>query len=353
MRVATILALGLFAASFSAKAEISVNIGFNLGGYPDLVAVPDYPVYYAPQLDGNLFFYDGLYWVYAQDRWYTSSWYNGPWDSVPQEYVPLFILRVPVRYYRRPPAYFADWGADAPPRWGSRWGQGWEREHRGWDQWARASAPRPAPLPVYQRDYSGNRYPGVDQQRAIRDSNYRYTPHEADHSPRGTPQRARPAPEQRQSPNEHAQPIAPTVDARRPYAPASVTGSTTHARSDTPSPANRSAADPARLPRDHTEPTQQAEDRNARPRPSSRAEPQRPVEDARRKYPPPAATSRPDTPIAEPRNVQPERGPSQRELSPSGSREQSDKPSAKEQRREPDRDNKGGDARPHASQSRG
>lgn len=67
-----------------------------------LIEVPGYPVYYAPDLDANLFFYDGVYWVYSQDGWYASSWYDGPWDLIEPEYVPYFVLRVPVRYYRRP-----------------------------------------------------------------------------------------------------------------------------------------------------------------------------------------------------------------------------------------------------------
>jgi hypothetical protein len=92
-----------------APAGAQVSIGINLGAYPDLVAVPGYPVYYAPRLDSNFFFYDGLYWVYAQDNWYASSWYDGPWDMVAPESVPLFVLRVPVRYYRQPPGYFGGW----------------------------------------------------------------------------------------------------------------------------------------------------------------------------------------------------------------------------------------------------
>ncbi len=127
MRAATIFAWGLLGASLSASGEVSLDIGINVGGYPDLVAVPDYPVYYAPQLDSNLFFYDGLYWVFAGDRWYSSSWYNGPWGIIERDDVPMFVLRIPVRYYRRPPAYFAGWGPDAPPRWGMHWGRGWER----------------------------------------------------------------------------------------------------------------------------------------------------------------------------------------------------------------------------------
>src|ERR1019366_8785318 len=72
----------------------NVSIGINLPMYPDMVPVPGYPVYYAPGLNSNYFFYDGMYWVYQGDNWYASSWYNGPWGLVAPEVVPLFVLRI-------------------------------------------------------------------------------------------------------------------------------------------------------------------------------------------------------------------------------------------------------------------
>jgi len=157
-----------------------VSLGFVMSTYPTLVRVPGYPVYYDPRVDSNYFFYDGLYWVYQDDDWYSSTWYNGPWDMVPPAYVPLFILRIPVRYYRRPPVYFRGWRADAAPRWGEHWGRDWERQRSGWDRWNRRSVPRAAPLPTYQRHYTGSRYPRqLGQQRSIESRSYRYQPREA------------------------------------------------------------------------------------------------------------------------------------------------------------------------------
>src|SRR5262249_8578299 len=144
--------------------------------YPELVRIPDYPVYYAPRQDVNYFFYDGRYWVYNDDTWYSSDWYNGPWFAVEPVYVPVNLLRVPVSYYRPPPPYFRTWRADARPHWGEHWGRDWEQRRRGWDKWNRAAAPAPAPLPAYQRKYSGNRYPRVEEQRALNERNYRYHP---------------------------------------------------------------------------------------------------------------------------------------------------------------------------------
>jgi len=137
-------------ASAVAQVSVGVSIGMHLPVYPQLVAVPGYPVYYAPALNANFFFYDGMYWVYQGDHWYMSAWYNGPWTLVSPLYVPPYVLLVPVRYYRLPPPYFRPWRADAPPRWGEHWGDDWQRHRKGWDQWNRAAVPPPAPLPVYQ-----------------------------------------------------------------------------------------------------------------------------------------------------------------------------------------------------------
>ena len=186
MRYAIISCILLMSGAVPVYAQIGISfgsptfqIGINLPVYPQLVPVPGYPVYYAPQADGNYFFYDGLYWVYAEDNWYESDWYNGPWRAVAPDYVPLFVLRVPVRYYRRPPSYFEGWVADSPPRWGEHWGRSWEEHHDRWDRWDRRSAPAAAPLPTYQRQFSESRYPRAEeQQRSIRQQSYHYSPRE-------------------------------------------------------------------------------------------------------------------------------------------------------------------------------
>jgi len=210
----------------SAPAQVSigiglpgVSIGINLPLYPELDRVPGYPVYYAPRLDANYFFYDSMYWVYQGDNWYASSWYNGPWWLVEPEVVPLYILRVPVRYYRQPPTYFHGWRSNAPPRWGQHWGHEWEQRRSGWDKWNRRSAPAPAPLPVYQRKYTGDRYPQqVEHQRQLRDQNYRYQPRDKtvrQHIQPRVEQRA-PAPAQKAK----APPQKATAPAHKATAPA-------------------------------------------------------------------------------------------------------------------------------------
>jgi hypothetical protein len=76
------------------------------------------------------------------------------------------------------PAYFRGWRSDGPPRWGDHWGSDWTRRRAGWDQWDRHTVPRPAPLPVYQRNFQGRQYPGLDRQHEIHAENYHHQPQE-------------------------------------------------------------------------------------------------------------------------------------------------------------------------------
>jgi hypothetical protein len=183
-----ILVLGLLLSPAARADDVAVSIGIGIGtphasigihvgDYPRLVAVPGYPVYYAPRLQANFFFYDGLYWVFEDDDWYASYWYNGPWWYVRPLAVPVYLLRVPVRYYHHPPPYFRGWRRDAPPRWGDYWGHEWEQQRSGWDRWNHRAVPPLAPLPAYQRRYSGDDYPRqVERQRALQQQHYRYQP---------------------------------------------------------------------------------------------------------------------------------------------------------------------------------
>ena len=169
-----IMLCGLCSApSFS--DEIRLSIGINLNEYPELEVIPGYPVYYAPQLNANYFFYDGDYWLYQDDNWFESDWYDGPWRIVEPEDVPVFILRIPVRFYRLPPVYFFSWESDEPPHWGEHWGHDWEEHRRGWDRWDHRIHIKPAPLPLYQRKYVGEHYPRqFEQQNDLQQQHYRY-----------------------------------------------------------------------------------------------------------------------------------------------------------------------------------
>ena len=209
MRPSAFLPAMLLLPAISAPAQVSISIGLphmsigiNVPTVPELVQVPDSPVYYAPGMNTNFIFYDGMYWVFKDDNWYASSWYNGPWSPVHPEAVPLFLLRVPVSYYRRPPAYFRGWQPNSPPRWSDHWGADWARRRAGWDQWDHRAVPAPAPLPAYQKNFRGAQYPTPDRQPAIHAENYHHQPQEpvvrdhyatqAEHSRSAPPREGRP-----------------------------------------------------------------------------------------------------------------------------------------------------------------
>jgi hypothetical protein len=175
----------LLGSATTAMAQVSIGIGIGVPGvsiginipvYPRLVRVPGHPVYYAPGLQANFFFYDGMYWVYQGDTWYASAWYNGPWSLVAPEVVPLYVLRIPVRYYRSPPPYFRGWRPDAPPHWDEHWGHEWQQRRGGWDPRNRGTVPPRAPAPVYQRKFPSQKYPPLEEQPKILGQNYRYQP---------------------------------------------------------------------------------------------------------------------------------------------------------------------------------
>jgi hypothetical protein len=205
--------LALAFVSPSAVAQISVgvqlegvSIGINVPVYPQLVRVPGYPVYYDPRGDSNYFFYDGLYWVYRDDVWYESSWYNGPWRVRESAYVPDYVLRVPVRYYRRPPTYFRGWRADAAPRWDEHWGREWQQSRPDWNRQDHRAMPARAPLPSYQRRYNGERYPqDHERQQTLHDQNYRYQPRDISvQQPQHAPPQQQQHEQRQAAPPQHA-----------------------------------------------------------------------------------------------------------------------------------------------------
>lgn len=167
-----LIAVVLWLACPDLQAGGSVEPGLALGSYPELLAIPGIPVYYAPRLKANYFFHHGWYWVFERDRWFRAAWYNGPWQEVVPDRVPLFVLRIPIAYYAVIPDWFGMSSTEAPPRWTVRWGEAWGHRHSGWDQWNHKSVRAIAPLPSYQQRYSGPDYPQPKVQHLLQLRNY-------------------------------------------------------------------------------------------------------------------------------------------------------------------------------------
>jgi WXXGXW repeat (2 copies) len=89
-------------------SDVKINIGLGvppmlLTAPPPLVVVPGTPVYYAPDVQGNLFVYKGRYYTVANGVWSRAPAYNGPWAVIQIGQVPPPVLSVPVEYYKIPP----------------------------------------------------------------------------------------------------------------------------------------------------------------------------------------------------------------------------------------------------------
>src|SRR5437764_13812028 len=102
------LAAGLLAApARGADVHIGINIGVPpppppivVETPPPLVVVPRTPVYYAPGVPYNFFYYDGLYYVFHAGYWFSATTSRGPW--VYARRVPRPVRAVPVRYHTVP-----------------------------------------------------------------------------------------------------------------------------------------------------------------------------------------------------------------------------------------------------------
>jgi hypothetical protein len=95
----------------SAGTEVTVNIGLPapptivLPAPPRVVVVPDSPVYYAPDVDANLFVYEKRYYTVHDGHWFWARSHRGPWTVVAMDRVPGPVRAVPVKYYKVPPGH--------------------------------------------------------------------------------------------------------------------------------------------------------------------------------------------------------------------------------------------------------
>jgi hypothetical protein len=115
---ATILWSGASAAGPDVKIDIGIGVPpIVLTTPPSLVVVPGTPVYYAPDVSANLFFYKGRYYTVANNIWSMAPAYGGPWAVIQIGQVPAPVVAVPVEYYKIPPGQLKKHG---PPPWAGR-----------------------------------------------------------------------------------------------------------------------------------------------------------------------------------------------------------------------------------------
>jgi hypothetical protein len=92
-----------------------------------MVSIPGTPVYHAPGVPHNYFYYHWQYFLYHQGAWFVAANCNGPWTVIALEHVPKPILAVPVTYYKVPPGHWKKSGG--PPPWAAAKGPAKKHKH--------------------------------------------------------------------------------------------------------------------------------------------------------------------------------------------------------------------------------
>jgi hypothetical protein len=98
-----IISVMLMGYSSSGSAQVSVNIGVGLPiprlvipAPPPVAVIPGTYVYFAPEVEADLFFYHG-YW-YRPHHGYRARGYNGPWNNIEGARVPRAMRHLPPDY---------------------------------------------------------------------------------------------------------------------------------------------------------------------------------------------------------------------------------------------------------------
>jgi len=85
------------------RAQVQVSIGVSFAEPPPLVVVQP-GVRLVPEMDEEVFFVSGYYWVRRGDAWYRTADWHGGWRPVRRGWVPPALVRIPpgrYRYYYR------------------------------------------------------------------------------------------------------------------------------------------------------------------------------------------------------------------------------------------------------------
>jgi hypothetical protein len=123
-------------------AQVGIKVGINLPPPPPL-AIPAPPpmfviprtyVYFAPDVDVDIFFYGGYWYRPYQGHWYRSGAYNGKWVSLSPKKVPPILLNLPPDFRRVPPGYRHIPYGDVKKNW-KKWEKDKYWEKHGGREW--------------------------------------------------------------------------------------------------------------------------------------------------------------------------------------------------------------------------
>src|SRR4030043_1437187 len=190
-----------------ARVDVNVSIGLPspivFAAPPDVIVIPDTrAVYVVPDIDVDLFFWNGWWWRLWEGRWYRSHYYNRGWGYYSN--VPSFYFDVDPGWrghYRDRNWYGHRWNYERIPH--QRLQQNWKSWHtdRHWER---------------QRTWGVQSYQPRHQQqrqelRHQRQQQYHQRPEVQQHHQQRQPQVRKPQGQQQrqpqvQQPKQHSQP---------------------------------------------------------------------------------------------------------------------------------------------------
>ncbi len=144
--------LAVFGLFFPAAGYSGVNVNINIplpslviSGPPTMMVIPGSYVYFAPDVEADLFFYRGYWYRPYQGEWYYSVEYNGPWGRIAIGNVPTALINLPPDYRHMHPGYDRMPYGMVKRNW-----RNWEKE-RYWDNYERRRTRE-------DEDYDGDGY---------------------------------------------------------------------------------------------------------------------------------------------------------------------------------------------------
>lgn len=104
-----LLSVGMFSPGTSeAGIGLSAAIplpGLRLAASPSLALIAGTPVYFAPDVEADLFFYHGNWYRPYGGEWYVSAEFGGPWGRVSIGNVLRPLVDLPSDYRNEPSSY--------------------------------------------------------------------------------------------------------------------------------------------------------------------------------------------------------------------------------------------------------
>jgi len=135
--IRTILLTSILVSPLPTMAGVDVGVSISLpplivfASPPEVVVIPETYVYVVPNVDADIFFYDGWWWRPWEGRWYRSRHYDSGWG---------YYRRVPSFYSRVPSGWRNDYREH---RWG---GRPWnyqpiphQQVERNWNSWKKSN----------------------------------------------------------------------------------------------------------------------------------------------------------------------------------------------------------------------